>query len=67
MAKYKRSSGEMAADDRADSELMRHMSPAQKAAWKKADSQMDSGRKMSAVQDDRADRRLAARIKRTVK
>jgi hypothetical protein len=63
---YKRSMAESAADDRQDSELLRHMTPAQKSAWKKADDQMDS-QPMSRAKDTKLDRALAAKIKRTVK
>ena len=63
---YKRTMGESAADDRQDSELARHMNPAQKRAWKMADSQMDS-KPMSRAKDTRLDKAMVAKIKRTVR
>lgn len=53
-------------DDMQDSQVTRGMTRSQLAAWKKADEVMDR-RKMSRAEDERADRALAAKVRRTVK
>lgn len=58
--------GKMSADARQDAKVMRGMTAAQRAAWKKADEKKDRGMK-SRSEDTRADKKLAAQIKRRVK
>jgi len=66
MAKTTRSKADMASDKRQDSKVMRGMTAAQKAAWKKADEKKDRNMK-SRAEDARGDKKLTSQVKRKVR